>query len=368
MNWRVIEYGMRGTQPKQPSMFTMVSLDAMVPEGHPIRAIKPLVDEALRELSPQFDGMYAKCGRPSIPPERLLKAMLVIALFSVRSEEQFCEQLRYNMLFRWFLDMDINEEPFVPTTFTHNRERLIEHEVAPKFFRQVVDQARAKGLLSSEHFSVDGTLIEAWASMKSFRPKDDDRGDNNGFGDFKGTKRTNDTHESKTDPEAKLIRKGKGKEAKLAFMGQAFMENRNGLLVDFITTEANGHAERDAAVEMVKRERGRRGTAKPRRITVSGDAAYAAREFLKRMRELRATPHVAQGQHAPLDARTTRHSGYAVSVRARRLIEKIFGWLKTVAGLRRSRFRGREPTGLYALFAASAYNLLRMSKLTASAA
>lgn len=348
-------------------MFAMVSLDAMVPEKHPIRAIKPLVDEALRELSPLFDTMYAKSGRPSIPPERLLKAMLVIALFSVRSEEQFCEQLRYNMLFRWFLDMDINEEPFVPTTFSHNRERLLQHEVAPRFFRQVVDQARAKGLLSSDHFSVDGTLIEAWASMKSFRPKDDDHGDNNGFGDFRGTKRTNDTHESKTDPDAKLIRKGRGKEAKLAFMGQALMENRNGLLIDFVTTEANGHAERDAAVEMIEGERARRGAKKPRRVTVAADAAYAAREFLERMRKLRATPHVAQGQRAPLDARTTRHAGYAVSVRARRLIEKVFGWLKTVGGLRRSRYRGREPTGFYALFAASAYNLLRMSRLTAPA-
>lgn len=358
---------MRGTEPKQSSMFAMVSLDAMVPEHHPIRAIKPLVADALRELSPLFDTMYATNGRPSIPPEWLLKSMLLIALFSVRGEKNFCEQLGYNMLFRWFLDMDINAATFDPTTFSHNRERLLEHDVAPKFFRQIVDQARAKGLLSADHFSVDGTLIEAWASVKSFRPKDDDGDDNNGFGDFKGTKRSNDTHESKTDPESKLIRKGRGKEAKLAFMGHAYMENRNGLLVDFMTTEANGHAERDAAVEMTRRERKRRNAAKPRRITVAADAAYAAREHLRKMRDLRATPHVAQGQNKPLDARTTRHAGYAISVRARRLIEKVFGWLKTVGGLRRSRFRGREPTGLYAMFAATAYNLLRMSRLTAPA-
>jgi transposase len=355
---------MRGTEPRQSSMFAMVSLDAMVPEKHPIRAIKPLVDDALRELSPVFDGMYAKTGRPSIPPEWLLKSMLLIALFSVRSETQFCEQLRYNMLFRWFLDMDLNERPFDPTGFTHNRERLMEHDVGARFFRKVVDQARAKGLLSPEHFSVDGTLIEAWASMKSFRPKDDDSGDNNGFGDFKGTKRSNETHESKTDPDAKLIRKGHGKEAKLAFMGHALMENRNGLVVDWMTTEANGHAERNAAVEMTANERERRARRRPRRITVGADAGYAAREFLDRMRKLRATPHVAQGQHKPLDARTTRHAGYAVSVRARRLIEKVFGWLKTVGGLRRSRYKGREPTGLYASFAVSAYNLLRMCQLT----
>ena len=345
-------------------MLALVSIDSLVPERHILRQVKPLVDSILRDLSPTFDAMYAQDGRPSVPPERLLKAMLLMAFFSVRSERMLCEQIGYNMLFRWFLDMDLTEAAFDATTFTKNRDRLLEHDVAGEFFRAIVEHSRSQGWLSSEHFSADGTLIESWASMKSFRPKDDDSGDNNGFGDFKGTKRKNDTHESKTDPDAKLIRKGRGREAKLAYVGHALMENRNGLAVGFELTEANGRAEPEAALDMLQGEQARKGSMKPRRITVAADKAYDTAAFVRRCRELRVTPHVAQfiakNRGSRIDGRTTRHPGYAMSTRARRLIEKIFGWMKTVGGIRRSRFRGREKTAFAATIVTAAYNLLRM--------
>ena len=355
---------MRGKARSQPSMLALVSIDSLVPPRHPLRQLKPLVDQILKGLSSDFDSMYAVDGRPSVPPERLLKAMVLMALYGVRSERLFCEQLGYNMLFRWFLDMDMTDKVFVPTVFTKNRDRLMDHDVAAKFLSATVEIARERGLLSSEHFSVDGTLIEAWASMKSFRPKDDHDSDNNGFGDFKGKKRSNETHESKTDPDAKLYRKGRGKEAKLAFMGHALMENRNGLIVDFELTEANGYAERDAAIAMLDRQRRGKGR-KPRRITLAADAGYDAREFVRRCRERRVTPHVAQKKHSAIDGRTTSHPGYAVSTKARRLIEKIFGWMKTAAAHRRTRFRGRRRTAFSTVLVAASFNLLRLSRLPA---
>jgi transposase len=348
-------------------MLALVSLEAMIPSDHPLRRLKPLADEILRGLSADFDRMYASQGRPSVPPERLLKAMVLIALYTVRSERLFCEQLGYNMLFRWFLDMDMMEPAFDATTFTHNRQRLIGHDVAAGFFEGVVDHARRAGLLSSEHFSVDGTMIESWASAKSFRAKGDGDGDNNGFGSFKGERRANDTHESKTDPEAKLWRKGRGREAKLAYMGHILMENRHGLAVGIEVTEANGFAEREAALRLLRRERQRRRGQTGRRLTVGADRGYAARSFVEGCRAMRITPHVAEytnpAKHR-LDARTKHHPGYSMSGRCRLLIEKVFGWLKPVGGMRRSRFRGRERTAFLAIITTTAYNLLRITNLT----
>ncbi|MFO0681878.1 MAG: IS5 family transposase [Sandaracinus sp.] len=356
---------MRGQREKQSSMLALMSPEEMVPKDHPVRRIKALADEALRELSPTFDAMYASEGRPSIPPETLLKSMLLIALYSVRSERQFCERLRYDLLFKWFLDMNMIDEPFDASSFSRNRDRLLEHEVAHRFLQAVVGSAKKARLMSADHFSVDGTLIEAWASMKSFRPKDeddDDRGDGNGWGDFRGTKRSNDTHASKTDPEAKIMRKGKGREAKLSFTGNVLMENRHGLVVDLNVTEARGDAETSAAIDLANR-----ALPTSNQITMGADKAYDTRGFVDAARFYGITPHVAQNEHArrrsAIDARTTRHEGYAVSQKIRRRIESIFGWMKTIGGFRRTRFRGVARTQLYAHVAAAAYNLLRMTKL-----
>lgn len=361
---------MRGTVPQQQSMVVLLSPEGLVPENHPIRPIKALVDEALRKMSPTFDAMYAEVGRPSIPPERLVKGMLLMAFFSVRSERLLCEQIRYNMLFRWFLDMDMTETPFDHSVFSKNRDRLLEYDVARKLFEQVVAEARTRHLLSSDHFTVDGTLIEAWASVKSFRPKDDDKGDGNGFGDFKGTTRTNDTHESKTDPDSKLYRKGHGRESKLSYMTHLQMENRNGLVVDIESTQANGTAERDAAVTMLARERAARGDqAEPRRVTVGADKAYDTAGFVANCRDLRVTPHVAQNvygnRRSAIDGRVTRHAGYAMSMRARMLVEKVFGWMKTTGGFRRTRFRGLPRTSFAAELVATAFNVVRIIRLSA---
>jgi len=353
---------MRGRTDQQTSMM-LINPESRVPADHPIRRIRKLADEALNGLSPVFDEIYAEGGRPSVPPERLLKATLLMALYSVRSERQFCEQLDYNLLFRWFLDMTMDEPSFAPTVFTKNRARLLSHDVGAKFLREVVLQAKKARLMSADHFSVDGTLIEAWASMKSFRPKGDDKdddGDGNGWGDFRGTKRSNDTHESKTDPESKLTRKGNGREAKLCFAGHALMENRNGLLVDFLVNQPTGTAERDAALEMVEHLGG------TRRITLGADRGYDAREFVDACRELGVTPHVAQHtvrRSSAIDGRTTNARGYSASQRIRKRIESIFGWMKTTASFRRTRYRGLARTQLAAHFVASAYNLLRMARL-----
>lgn len=341
-------------------MLCLISPEDRVPREHPLRAIKKLADQALRKLSPVFDAMYAQDGRPSVPPERLLKGLLLIALHSIRSERQFCEQLQYNLLFRWFLDMELLEEAFDASTFSRNRERLMKHEVAARFFAAVREQGR--DLMSGEHFSVDGTLLEAWASLKSFRPKDEDDNDQdgNGWGDFRGQKRSNETHQSKTDPEAKLARKGNGREAKLSYAGHALMENRNGLLLELQVTEANGTAERETALSMLEEHA-------PAGATVGADRGYDTKNFVRDCREAEVTPHVAQNQNqrrsSAIDGRTTRHEGYAISQQIRKRIEQVFGWIKTIGGLRRTRYRGRQRTQLAAHLVGAAYNLLRIAKL-----
>lgn len=352
---------MRGEVQKQSSMLCLVSPESKVPHDHPLRGIKKLADAALEQISPVFDQMYAVGGRKSIPPERLLKALLLQALYSISSETQLCEQIEYNMLFRWFLDMDMVEDVFDRSTFTKNRKRMLEHEAAAHFFAAVRDQAEQAGLTSSEHFSVDGSLLQAWGSVKSFRPKDDDDNDqdNNGWGDFKGQTRTNDTHESKTDPDAKLWRKGKGKEAKLSYGANALMENRNGLIIDFRIDKLTGTLETDVALEMIA-EHVDVGA------TVGADRGYDNETFVNGTRDLGVTPHVAQHttrRRSSIDGRTTRHAGYRVSQIKRRLIEQLFGWFKIFGGGPRSRFRGVERTRLAGFVVVAAYNLLRMARL-----
>ena len=360
---------MRGTKTPQSSMFCLISPESKVPERHPLRQVKKLVDGVLRELSPVFEAMYSAIGRPSIPPESLLKATVLMALYSVRSDRMFCEQLDYNLLFRWFLDMDMTQAAFHPTTFTKNRERLMDHDVARQFLGAVVEQAKAAGLMSSEHFSVDGTLIDAWASLKSFRRKDegpeekapvDDPG--NPTVDFHGEKRSNETHASTTDPEARLARKGNGKEAKLSYAQHVLMENRNGLIVDTCVTPAHGRAEVEAAYLMLERNDPTR-----RRRTVAADKGYDTRDFVEGCRRIGVTPHVAMNTRrnggSAIDGRTSRHPGYAVSQRIRKRIEEVFGWEKTVGNFRKTRFKGRQRTEAAALFLAAAYNMCRMAKL-----
>lgn len=357
---------MRGELSPQSHMFSYFSPEERVPQDHPLRQIKHHADEALKPLAATFEAMYSDTGRPSIPPERLLKASLLIALYSVRSDRLFCEQLGYNILFRWFLDMGLEEASFDPSTFSKNRERLIEHDVALSFFDAVVKLARAKNLLSDEHFTVDGTLIEAWASMKSFKakgkktPPPDDPG--NPSVDFHGEPRSNATHESTTDPEARLARKGAGKEAKLAFSGNALMENRNGLCLDIHIMSANGYAEREAALAMLSRQGRKR--IKPK--TLGADKGYHTKDFIARLRKRGVIPHVAriENRQTPgLDARTTRHDSYVLSQRKRKRIEEIFGWMKTVGGLRKTRVKGIARTQQLAHLAGAAYNLLRISRL-----
>jgi IS5 family transposase len=307
-----------------------------------------------------------------VPPERLLKATVLMALYTIRSERQFCEQLQYNMLFRWFLYMDMVEDSFHPTTFSKNRERLIAHDVARQFFCLVVDQAKRAGLMSREHFTVDGTLIEAWASFKSFKRKDDkdDKGPPDDSGnpsvDFHGERRSNDTHESTTDPEAKLARKGKGKEAKLAFAAHALMENRNGLLVDLRITDASGTTERDAALTML--DETLRGS---QRLTLAGDKGYDTKDFIRACRDRNVSPHVAQNVHlrrrSAIDERTTRHSGYTISQRIRKRIEEIFGWFKTVGNYRKTRYKGRTRNQMAAHLIGAAFNLMRIARLVEAA-
>ena len=358
---------MRGENKQQSSMLMLMSPESRVPPTHPLRAIKKLADAALAKISPVFDAMYAEAGRPSIPPERLLKSMLLMALFTVLSERQFCEQLDYNLLFRWFLDMDMTEPSFVPTVFSKNRDRLIIHDVAGEFLRAVVEQARDAKLMSSEHFTVDGTLIESWASLKSFKPKDDDDktppdDPGNPSVDFRGEKRRNDTHESTTDPDAKLMRKGDGKEAKLSYSAHALMENRNGLVVDLQIDIADGHAERRNALEMLDLN-----LPGDRRITLGADKAYDTKDFVAGLRERNVTPHIAQNitarRGSNIDARTSGHVGYAISQRVRKRVEEIFGWAKTVGNFRKTRFIGLGANQVAAYVLASAYNLLRIAKL-----
>lgn len=353
-------------------MLMLMSPESRVPATHPLRSIKKLADDALRLLSPTFDKMYSAVGRPSIPPERLLKSMLLMALYTVRSERLFCEQLDYNLLFRWFLDMDMVEPSFVPTVFTHNRDRLLAHDVAREFLLAVVARAQSAKLMSHEHFTVDGTLIDSWASLKSFKRKDDndqsppdDPG--NPTVDFHGEKRSNETHESKTDPDAKLARKGNGKEAKLSYSAHALMENRNGLIVDLQVDVADGRAERRNALEMLDNN-----LPGGRRITLGADKGYDTREFVAECRARNVTPHVAENitthRGSMIDSRTSRSPGYAISQRVRKRVEEIFGWMKTVAGFRKTRYIGLGANQLAAYMIAAAYNLLRVSKLTEGAA
>lgn len=364
---------MRGTDDKQASMFSVVSPEKRVPSDHPLRRIKTMADEILTGLSKTFDAMYSSVGRPSIPPERLLKSQILMALYTVRSDRQFCEQLDYNLLFRWFLDMNADEPTFDASSFSRNRDRLLEHDVAAKFFAAVVEQARTAHLMSHDHFTVDGTLIEAMASLKSFRRKDekpDDRDPPDDPGNptvnFRGEKRSNDTHESTTDPEAKLARK-KGKESRMSYSAHALMENRNGLLVDFRVEDANGFAERETAIDML-----RDNVVKDRRITVGGDKGYDTADFVRECREINVTPHIAQTSDprraSAIDDRTTRHGGYVVSQRKRKLVEEIFGWMKTVGGFRRTRFKGLRRTQLAGTIVAAVYNMLRVCRLQARTA
>lgn len=360
---------MRGQEENQGFMYTYLSPEQRVPKSHPLRTIKDFADAVLKEMSPTFNGMYSNTGRPSIPPERLLKAQLLIALYTVRSDRMFCERLDYDILFRWFLDMNLEESSFDATSFTKNRERLLTHDVSLKFFDAVVREARKQDLLSDEHFTVDGTLIDAWASLKSFQPKetgDSDKppkgGGRNPTMDFHGEKRSNQTHRSATDPEARLMRKGSGKEAKLSFSGHALMENRNGLCVDLSVGEATGRAERKAALAMLSRQ----GRKRVRPKTLGADKGYHASDFIHALRGKNIIPHIAQVRNRKtlgLDGRTTRHAGYAVSQRIRKRVEEIFGWFKTVGGLRKTRFKGIKRTQEYAFMVGAAYNLLRMSKL-----
>ena len=361
---------MRGDDPQQAAMFSYISPEERVPLEHPLRAIRALVDVALKELSPQFAQLYSYTGRPSIAPEKLLRALLLQALYTVRSERLLMEQLDYNLLFRWFVGLNMDDPIWVASTFSKNRERLLAGDIAHAFFAQVLAQARERNLLSDEHFTVDGTLIEAWASQKSFKRKDsappasppDDPG--NPSIDFRGERRTNATHASTTDPEARLYKKATGQEAKLAYLGHVLMENRHGLVVDSCVTLATGTAEREAALAMAEAIPGQH------RVTLGADKNYDTHDFVRDVRELQVTPHVAQktsGRSSAIDGRTTRHPGYAVSQRKRKCVEEIFGWLKTVGLLRKVRHRGLARVGWIFTFAAAVYNLVRMRTLAAVA-
>ena len=357
---------MRGDDVQQDAMFSYLSPEARVPRDHPLRPIRDMVNQALKELSGEFQARYSREGRPSIPPEKLLRTLLLQVLYTVRSVRLLMEQLDYNLLFRWFVGLSMDDKVWDHSVFSKNQERFLDSDLAAAFFARILKQAAAAGLLSDEHFTVDGTLIEVWASLKSFRPKDapppEDGGGRNPAVDFHGEKRLNRTHASTTDPEARLFRKGKGKEAKLCFMGQVLMENRHGLVISPRRTAASGTAEREAAEDMLGNLRGRH------RITVGADKAYDTQDFVRSLRGLNATPHVAQnckGRKSAIDGRTTRHPGYAVSQRLRKRVEEIFGWMKTVGNLRKTRHRGEDRVGWVFTLTAAAYNLVRMRNLAA---
>ena len=358
---------MRGERREEDQLFSYVALEDRVPSDHPLRAIRALVDPILRDLSPRFDEMYAKTGRPSIPPEQLLRALLIQALYSVRSERMLCEQLEYNLLFRWFVGISIDGRVWVPTVFTKNRDRLLNGDIAESFLSGVIAEARRRRWLSDEHFTVDGTLVEAWAGQKSFRPKGGppNDGGSNPDVDFHGEGRSNDTHASTTDPDARLARKGPGKESKLCYQANALMDNRHGLIIDTEVLHASGTAERDAALLMVDR-------LPPRGIrrTLGADKGYDAAAFVAGLRERNITPHVAQNntnRRSAIDGRTTRHSGYAVSQRKRKEIEQTFGWQKTVGLMRKLKHRGLQLASWSFTFSTAAYNLVRMRRLLVGA-
>ena len=356
---------MRGPDEKQDWMFSYISAEKRVPQDHPLRSVRTMVDTVLKELSPLFGSLYAQVGRPSIAPEKLLRALLLQVLYTVRSERLLMEQLDYNLLFRWFVGLSMDDPIWDATVFSKNRDRLLEGDVAIAFFERALCHARAQGFLSNEHFTVDGTLIEAWAGQKSFKKKgsDDNKSTDdpgNPSLDFKGEKRTNETHQSTTDPDARLYKKGKGRESKLCYMGHVMIENRNGLVVNGLVTQATGYAEREAGLKMTEERSGKH------RITVGGDKAYDTKEFVRELRLRNATPHVAQNtvnRTSAIDARTTRHPGYEVSQRKRKRVEEVFGWVKTVGMLRKTRHRGVKRVGWMFTFGLVAYNLVRMRNM-----
>ncbi len=359
---------MRKPDHQQPRLFYSFCPESLIPEDHPLRPIRRMVEESLKALDDRFARMYSSFGRPSIPPERLLKGLLLQVLFTIRSERALMEHIRFNLLYRWFVGLDLQDPVWDASTFSKNRDRLIEADIAVSFLESIVAKANKEGLLSSAHFSVDGTLLEAWASLKSFRPKDDppcedppSQGRNEEV-DFHREKRSNATHASTTDPEARLAKKGKGKEAKLSFTGHVLMENRNGLAVDGLVTQATRTCEREAALEMIEEIPGNN------RATVAADKAYDTWDFVEKCRASNVIPHVAQKKNSAIDGRTTRHEGYAVSLRKRKRIEEIFGWLKTVGCLRKIRYRGVSRVQWIFTFAIAAYNLVRMRSLGISAA
>ena len=350
------------------AMLTTLSPEDLIPKDHPIRRIRAVVDAVLGELDGEFDAMYARSGRPSVPPEQLLKATVLMALYSIRSERAFCERLNYDLLFKWFLDLPIDAAAFDATTFSKNRERLLTHEIADRFFAAVVTQAKLRRYLSSDHFSVDGTLLEAWASHKSFKPKDGPPSQSppgrNAEVQFHGERRSNATHASTTDPEACLARKSNATAAKLSYAGHLLMEHRNALIVDMELTEATGYAERDAALEMLERLPPAR-----RRRTLAGDKGYDVAAFVAEVRERGFTPHIAPNttrQKSTIDGRTTRHAGHLVSQRIRKRIEEPFGWMKTVGGGRKLRYIGKRRNRAWFVMTGAVYNIIRIAALDAA--
>jgi len=361
---------MRGDSSEPEALFSYITPAQRVPQDHPLRGIRKVVDAALDKMSPRFQKLYSRTGRPSIPPERLIRALLLQVLYTLRSERQLVEHLEYNILFRWFVGLSLDDQVWDATTFTKNRDRLLGGEIDKVFFDQVLAEAAGLGLLSDEHFTVDGTLVEAWASQKSFKRKDGAGGEGpqdpgNPSVNFRGERRTNDTHQSTTDPDARLYRKARGQEAKLSYLGHVVMENRNGLAVGGCVTQAAGTAERDAAVVLIE------NIPRGKRSTLGADKGYDTRDFVGVVRERGMTPHVAQndsGRRSAIDGRTTRHSGYQVSQRKRKRVEEIFGWLKTVGMMRKTRHRGSALVDWVFNLAITAYNLVRIRNLTAVAA
>ena len=360
---------MRGSPERQVAMLMSLSPEELIPSDHPIRRMRVVVETVLAGLDDEFDEMYARGGRPSVPPEQLLKATVLMALYSIRSERAFCERLNYDLLFKWFLDLPIDARAFDATTFTKNRQRLLDHEIADRFFAEVVRQAKLRRYLSSDHFSVDGTLLEAWASHKSFKPKDGTGAGPSGSGrnaevDFRGKGRSNQTHQSTTDPEALLARKSDGAPAKLSYAGHLLMEHRNALIVDIELTAATGYAERATAIDMLERL-----PASSRRRTITGDRGYDTAGFVAEARARGFTPHVAPNLHrrSNIDERTTRHRGHAISQRIRKRIEEPFGWIKTIAGGRKLRYIGRERNRAWFVMSGAIYNIIRIAALDAAA-
>ena len=359
---------MRGSDERAGSMFSYVSLEDRVPVDHPLREIRRITDRALERLSPRFDTLYIKFGRPSIPPEKLLRALLLQALYTIRSERQVIEQIDYNLLFRWFVGLGVDDAVWAPTTFTKNRDRLLDGDIAAAFFEAILLHADRERLLSDDHFTVDGTLLEAWASHKSFQPHDGEPpagGGRSSSEDFRGQRRTNATHRSTTDPDARLYKKARGRAAQLGYLGHVLMEHRSGLIVKTAVTPADGYGEREAALTMLATMPGRH------RITLAGDKGYDIRDFVTELRAMQVTPHIAQHmthRRSAIDGRTTRHVGYATSQQQRKRVEQSFGWMKTIGGLRKLRHRGGALVQWIFTFTAAAYNIVRMRGLLAATA